>query len=89
MTTRSDKIKDIVEKLRIAQATAFVCQKALTHGKTDLELYASDLLESHREALTACYDDLASLAQQQEPRSPKKPAREPVLRVVESEGAPS
>jgi hypothetical protein len=86
MSDRSDKLKEIIEKLRIAHATAFVCQQALTHGETDLEILSSDVLEGHMEPLTECYDDLASLARKG-PRPPRKPKPKPDLRVVERKGA--
>jgi hypothetical protein len=87
MSDRGDKLKPIIEKLRIAQAMAFVCQQALTHGETDLELLTSDLLEGHREALTECYDDLGSLASRKVPKPPRKPKPKADLRIVGPEGA--
>jgi hypothetical protein len=86
MSGRSDKLKEIVEKLRIAQATAFVCKQALTHGETDLELLSSDVLKEHHQSITECYDDLASLASKG-PRPPRKPKPKPRLRIVEPKGA--
>jgi hypothetical protein len=84
MSDHGNKLKAIVEKLRIAQATAFVCQQALTHGDTDLELLTSDLLEGHKEALTECYDDLVILMRRP-PRKPKPP--KPDLQIVTPENA--
>jgi hypothetical protein len=90
MSSQRDTLKEIAAKLRIAQATAFVLQQALTHGDTDLELQSSDVLEKHREALTECYDDICAVTRPP-PRPSRrakpagKPKRQPALRVVEAE----
>jgi len=81
-------LNGIIEKLRIAQATAYVCQQALTHGETDLEILTSDLLEGHKDALTECYDDLASFVRRQgRPKPPRKPRPKAGLRIVEPPSA--
>jgi hypothetical protein len=90
MSTTRETLKVIEEKLRIAQATAFVLQHALTNGETDLEQLSSDVLEKHRETLTECYDDICGVTRPparppQRAKPTGKPKRQPALRVVEAE----